>query len=150
MNWAAEANAMSHKFLSVFRHRKKLMSDLYDRLDMHGLKPQRKKYKTHDGSEDKVVTFDFKQSLLSLLCDKTLMSDNNKLFSGNTPFYSIDTKSGSYSYLNSSDRYKQIQIYKPLHQNEVRIPLILYVDKANIDDKGTIIFEPHHAYYWLV
>ena len=70
------------------------------------------------------------------------MSDNNMLFSGNTPFHSIDTNSGSYSDLNSSDRYKQIQAYKPLHQNEVRIPLILYVDKANIDDKGTINFEP--------
>jgi hypothetical protein len=86
LKWAAEANSMSYKFPSVFRHRKKLMSDLYDRLDMHGLKPQRKKYKTHDGSEDEVVTFDFKQSLLSLLRDKFLMSDDNMLFSGDTPF----------------------------------------------------------------
>ena len=105
MNRTAEANAISHKFLS----------DLYDRLDMHGLKPQRKKYKTHDGSEDKDVTFDFKQSLLSLLHDKTPMSDNNMLFSGNTPFHSIDTNCGSYSDLNSSDIYKQIQTYKPFH-----------------------------------
>ena len=43
MNWAVEANAMSYKFSSVFRHREKLMSDLYDQLDMHGLKPQKKK-----------------------------------------------------------------------------------------------------------
>ena len=58
------------------------------------------------------------------------------------PFESIDTISGTYSDLNSSDRYVQIQSYKPLHPNEVRVPLILYVDKANIDDKGTINFEP--------
>ena len=93
LKWAAEANSMSYKFPSVFRHRKKLMSDLYDRLDMHGLKPQRKKYKTHDGSEDEVVTFDFKQSLPSLLRDKSLMSDDNMLFSGDTPFNSIDINS---------------------------------------------------------
>ena len=118
------------------------MSDLYDRLDMHGLKPQKTKYKTHDGLEDEVVTFDFKQSLLSLLRDKSLMSDDNMLFSGNTPFDSIDTSCDIYSDLNASDRYVQIQSYKPLHPNEVRVPLILYVDKANIDDKGTINFEP--------
>ena len=58
------------------------------------------------------------------------------------PFDSIDTSSDTYSDLNSSDRYVHIQFYKLLHPNEVRVPLILYVDKANIYNKGTIDFEP--------
>ena len=41
MNWAADANTSSYIFSSVFRRRDRLIRDLYDRLDMHGLKPKK-------------------------------------------------------------------------------------------------------------
>ena len=77
----------------------------------------KKKFTLHDGSEDTVVTFDFKQSLLSLLRDSSLMSDENMLFSGDTPYESSTLNCEIYSDINSSDRYHQIQSYKPLHSN---------------------------------
>ena len=108
MSWAADANTSSYIFSSVFRRRDRLIRDLYDRLDMHGLKPKKNKFTLHDGSEDTVVTFDFKQSLLSLLCDSSLMSDENMLFSGDTPYDSSTLNCEIYSDINSSDRYHQI------------------------------------------
>ena len=142
MTWAADAQLSGYTFRTSFRHRKKLMTALYDRLDIHGLKPKKKTYRTHDGTNDEVIIFDFRQSLLSLLRDTSLMTDDNMLFTGTSPYDSIDENNDDYSDINSSERYAQIQSYKPLQPDEVRIPLILYVDKANIDEKGTINFEP--------
>ena len=142
MTWAADAQLSGYTFRTSFRHRKKLMIALYDRLDIHGLKPKKKTYRTHDGTNDEVIIFDFRQSLLSLLRDTSLMTDDNMLFTGTSPYDSIDENNDDYSDINSSERYAQIQSYKPLRPDEVRIPLILYVDKANIDEKGTINFEP--------
>ena len=70
------------------------------------------------------------------------MSNENMLFTGNTPYQSIPSNSEVYSDINSSDRYLQIQLYKPLHHIKAYLLILLNVDKANIDDKGTINFEP--------
>ena len=60
MSWAAEAVLSGYKYRTDFRHRKKLMTSLYDRLDIHGLKPKKQNYTTHDGRKDEVITFDFR------------------------------------------------------------------------------------------
>ena len=70
------------------------------------------------------------------------MTDDNMLFTGTSPYNSIDENNDDYSEINSSERYTQIQSYKLLLKDEVRVPLILYVDKENIDEKSTIHFEP--------
>ena len=103
---------------------------------------QGKKVIYHDGSEDSVITFDFKQAIHLFLRDSTLMYGDNMVFIGNTPYNSIPKNCSTYSDINISDRYLQIQNYKPLYPNEVKIPIQLYVDKANIDQKGTINFKP--------
>ena len=128
MSWAADAQLSGYKFKTEFRHRKLLMTSLYDRLDIHGLKPKKQNYTTHDGRKDEVITFDFRQSLLSLIRDPTLMSDNNMLSTGSSPYHSIPDNNDDYSEINTSERYLQIQSYKPLLKDEVRVLLLLYVD----------------------
>ena len=45
MSWAADAQLSGYTFRTNFRHRNKLMTALYDRLDIHGLKPKKKNTK---------------------------------------------------------------------------------------------------------
>ena len=114
---------------------------------VHGsnyLLPKEKKVELEDGRSFNVVAFDFAAQLLSLLQDKTIMQWENLSLNENQPFHPYLPPDGCISECNSGTCYKKM--YKRLQidptKNELLCPIILYVDKTNIDKLSCFNLEP--------
>ena len=106
------------------------------------LLPKLQSVQLEDTSTVSVVTFDFVAHLMSLLHDNNLMQWDNLALNPDDPFapYSAAELSECHSAQCYQTMYTQMHINKD--NNELLCPLILYVDKTNVDKFSRFAVEP--------
>ena len=145
LKWAEEATEQDINFSQCLKTKKANIN--WVKNVVHGsnyLLPKEKKVELEDGRNFKVVVFDFAAQLLSLLQDKSIMQWENLSLNENQPFHPYLPPDGCISECNSGTCYKKM--YKRLQidptKNQLLCPIILYVDKTNIDKLSRFNLEP--------
>ena len=129
--------------------RNSIVKQLCKRYDMSGEAPTEKKVVLPEsGVEVKLVLHDFLPSLYSLLNDNDLMQDENLIFNGDVdPFqkpppgpHSVDFQIKD---INDAQLYRDaFETHVLVPGTDLLVPLILFIDKTHVDEKGTHRLEP--------
>jgi hypothetical protein len=95
-----------------------------------------------------VTTISIRESLYSLFCDPSLMTDDNLLFNGDSPFdppsFQVPVPDNHvYDDINTGAVYYYFwNRYCRNIPNKVYLPFIFFIDKTFIDKKGKLNSEP--------
>ena len=137
MKWAGKANATGHKFTLSPRCRSTVVDGLFDRLNLHGIKPKTTNVQLEGGQSATVTHFDFKEMVMSLLNSRELMQEENLVlppgnicgtFPPNTPLGEINTGSWFWN------------AHQKLHKkdNDFICPVIPFINKTGTDNKNKL------------
>ncbi len=146
-NWAKLA---SHRKVSFDdgTTRDSLIKSLYQRYDMSRSIPKTDTLKLPScGRLVKVVVHDFIEQLYSLLSDKDLMRPENLIFGHeDSPFQAPPSRrTNNYTISDIDDGTLYRKAYRQFVQapgRDVVCPIILFIDKTHIDEKGNLTLEP--------
>ena len=137
--------------------RKAVLNQIYKRFDLHGSQPREIEV-TLPGSKDhvRIVTYDFKEQLYSLLSDPVVMRDEHLIFPKNENgqyhpladprivHHRIGIDAVMYNDVTDGDAYKKAyEFHCSVNDTDVLLCIIIFMDKSHVDStNGRLCFEP--------
>jgi hypothetical protein len=138
LEWAKDANVSGYQFPLNAPSRKTYLDSLYDRFNMRGAKPIETSITLYPNKLANVITFSFEEMVNSLIKDQNLMQRKNLLILNNNIPVTEDVRSD----INSGSWYKSASIRLCIDGNDVLCPIILFIDKTQIDQLSKWSLEP--------
>jgi len=134
--WAQNAKANGYTFPPDAPSRKTFMDNLYKRFNMSNIKPKETEVPLFPNKTATVVTFSFVDMAKSLLSDSSLMVPSNLInpSSVSDEQYLSDIHTGSW--------FKAATLLLCINGNDVLCPIILFIDKTQVDTLGKWTLEP--------
>jgi hypothetical protein len=146
MNWANKSvRYKSYNFAEDPFTRKTVIESLFSRYDLHGIKPQKKLiYLPSTEQEVEVVIHDVKQSIYSILSDPLLNQENKYYFKNfDSPKIPLDRDNSIIcDFYNAQSFQDAEEMYLTDKENEIIVPICLFIDKTHATENGRFTCEP--------
>jgi len=139
VEWARKSHAMGVKFDESFDpSHSKLLDQIDDLFDLHGLTPHIKEYTmTSTGERVPVVYIDFLEAIYSLLNDIELMNPDNLIDDSED-----DEDDDILDDIHKGSVWKNAKTFYVKHPNKQKmIPIIFFIDKTHNDINGHLKLE---------
>jgi len=145
IDWARQSNAMGVIFDENFDYtRKKLLKEIDDVFDLHGLKPYISQYKMlATGETVPLIYFEFLEALYSMLNDPEVMHPDNLLDEAQLEKEQENDDNVILGDINTGSVWRQaVKIYIRDPRTQKIIPIIFFIDKTHTDIHGRLKLEP--------
>lgn len=137
LNWAQDAKLSGYSFPTDAPSRKTYLDHLYDRFNMHGIKPIENEVPLYPDKIANVITFPFREMVESLTSDDTLMQAKNLLLHLPTA-----GQHNTRSDINTGSWYRKAHSKLCVNGQDLLCPIILFIDKTQIDTFSKWTLEP--------
>ena len=135
LDWAQNAKASGYRFPTDAPSRKTFLDGLYKRFNMTNIKPKETIVALFPNKSAKVVTFSFIDMVQSLLDDSSLTIPSNLIDPSAISDDDIsDIHTGSW--------FKAASVLLCINDSNVLCPIILFIDKTQVDTFGKWTLEP--------
>ena len=136
LNWAQDSKLSGYTFSTNAPSWTMYLKELYQCFNMQNIKPKLVSSELYPYKQAEIVTFPFTEMFKSLLFDETLSSSQNILS------HSMNNNNNDLSDINSGSWYQQAQSLLCKDHNDYLCPIILFIDKTQIDVFGKWSLEP--------
>jgi len=136
MSWSQDAKLAGYSFPSNASSRKTFLEQLYLRFNMKNIKPIQTEVALQPNKVATVVTFSFPDMVQSLVDDHSLFQRSNLL----NPNDVVDTD--NIGDIHTGSWFKKAAIHLCVNGNDVLCPIILFIDKTQIDTYSKWTLEP--------
>ena len=136
LNWAQDSKLSGYTFSTNAPSWTMYLKQLYQHFNMHNIKPKLVSSELYPYKQAEIVTFPFAEMFKSLLFDETLSSSQNILR------HTKNNNNNNLSDINSGSWYQQAQSLLCKDHNDYLCPIILFIDKTQIDVFGKWSLEP--------
>jgi len=146
MNWAHKSSKYKNfDFTKKPNLRKTVIESLFTRYDLNGLKPQRKTLKLPSTDKEvEVIIHDIHQCIYSILCDPDLNQDEKYYFKDyDSPLIPMERDNNTiYDFFNAKAFKDAEKMYRNNPDNEIIVPICLFIDKTHATENGRFTCEP--------
>jgi hypothetical protein len=136
LKWAQESKLAGYQFSSNAPSRKTFLDELYKRFNMKGAKPTETEITLYPDKKATITTFSFVEMVSSLTSDESLMVEKNLLIGKNPNDFDELTD------IHTGDWFKAATLLLCINGKDVLCPIILFIDKTQIDQLSKWSLEP--------